>query len=105
MPHFYRFLRADNREPVPLSRVDDLVREAFGAPRGDTGGAPRGDTESYSMEFQIISSVGDVAWAPGSWDESAFERICEKINLSEAFVEIARRFLNGEYVYDCWSQR
>lgn len=96
MPLRYRFKRSDGGEAVALSRIDDLICEAFGK---------RSDETEYSPEFNLISSIGDVAWATGSWNKEAFDKIVDRVDFRVDFRDVAMRFLNGEYVYECWVDR
>ena len=90
MPTFYRFLK--DGQPVPLATIDDMVCEAFGI---------QAKPDSFSTEFTLVCTLGDVALASGKWDEDAFVRAVDGDSRIE---RIARRFLRDEFTYESWYQ-
>ena len=92
MPNFFKFVRRSDNLAMSLNAMDALICEAYGVPLNET---------DYSQEFQMISSIGDAAMSSGSWNEEMFVKLTDNYKNKD----IVRRFLNGEYVYDCWYAR
>ena len=93
MPLFFKFIKRSDRQPVPLNRIDELICNDFKIKCSET---------NYSVEFQLISSVGDAVWATGSWNQEIFDKLVGK---DEKYRDLVMKYINGEYIYDCWVSR
>ena len=93
MPLSYKFTRANDGTVMELAEIDRLICIEMGVEVSD---------EDFSQEFDLISAIGDRVYANGTWNESAFVGIK---TMPDALRATARKFLNGEYVYECWYSR
>lgn len=93
MPLFFKFIRRSDNQPVPLNTIDELICNDLGIPCSKT---------NYSVEFQMITSVGDAAWGSGKWNQEIFDKL---VGPEQKYRDIVMKYINGEYVYDCWVSR
>lgn len=93
MPLFYKFINRSDGTLVPLNKIDELVCKDFGIPCHE---------QNYSIEFQIITSVGDAVWSSGNWNQKIFDNLVGK---NEKIRDIVMKYINGEYIYECWVKR
>jgi hypothetical protein len=96
MPLNFQFIRAETGQPVPLIEIDEKICADVGRPCSDA---------RYCPEFTLISNVGDAVYASGKWNESKFDELMKMPGLNDGFAALCRKYLNGEYRYDCWHQR
>jgi hypothetical protein len=93
MPLSYQFISVETGLPAPLDDIDARICADVGKPCS---------VATYSLEFRIVTDVGDAAWATGTWDEDKFVKLMAPFD--DAFRSLCRKYLNGEYKYDCWYQ-
>ena len=65
------------------------------------------DPESFSSQFQLLTTVGDVVNKHGSWDEAIFQELAAKVTDADYRLtpDLVRRFLQTDLEYKCWVSR
>lgn len=93
MPVSYQFIDVKTGKPVELDQIDRSICQDMGKTYSD---------ERYSIEFLIVSSVGDV-WTSEKWRESGdLDALMKLMNFDETIMKLCRKYLVDEYTYDCW---
>lgn len=92
MPLSYTFVDADGR-PVLLEEIDAMICADFGKECSDA---------VFSIEFTIISNIGDRAYASGEWDQAVFDDATRPCDGAGRYREIGQKYLHGAYRYSCW---
>lgn len=93
MPLFFKFVSRADGKPVPLNTIDEMICKELAIPCSST---------NYSVEFQMISSIGDAVWATGEWNQKIFDKLVGK---DDRLRDMVMKYINGEYVYECWASR
>ena len=94
----FKFTRVATGEDVLLDKVDDMLCDAIGI---------ASDPESFSSQFQLLTTVGDVVNKHGSWDEAIFQELAAKVTDADYRLtpDLVRRFLQTDLEYKCWVSR
>ena len=98
MPLHFKFTRVATGEDILLDKVDDMLCDAIGI---------ASDPESFSSQFQLLTTVGDVVNKHGSWDEAIFQQLAAKVTNADYRLtpDLVRRFLQTDLEYKCWVTR
>lgn len=94
MPVSYRFVRNSDNQTVPLSQIDDELREMLGAPP---------NSETFCARFETITNVGiSVLFSDTSGvTKEKFDAWLEE-NGAKWDKEGVRHFLYEKYTFHAW---
>ena len=94
MPLFWKFVNVAIGTNVDLNEIDMLIRKDFGHDPCDT---------NYCDEYMLICNIGEIVWSTNEWNQDKFEKLMG--TLDENDKRIFKKYLNGDYKYECWVER
>ena len=97
----YYYRRRSTGETVALAAIDaeigEVLADTWPATARHPSKFPAADSDE-SLAMTAMFAIGLSAWRSGDWDEARFASALAGFEIPEA---VARRFLNGEYVFVC----
>lgn len=94
MPISYQFRNASTDEPVELAKIDDEICQDFGI---------ASSKDVFSMAFEIITMIGDVATKSGRFKQEDFDSAMRRMECDDHEKRwLYLKYIHGKYHYHSW---